>query len=969
MADSRKLYEALARAAAQKYGVDPEIFVRQIAQESGFNPNAVSPAGARGIAQFMPATAEEFGIDPNDPEQALDAAARYMKMNLERYGGDYSKALAAYNTGAGNVDKYGIETVLSDDWANGETKKYIKNILGDAAGAVGGAAKSVKDAIATFIKNRADEAKNGTGTDPVVASIEAVYKRLGFSDAKAKAAAESVISNGGMIGGTSGGSAKKAAGGLGDLGKLLDSMGLPPSTVEKILPGVIQAGPAGSTAPAQKLLTAGAEPGLLTSGEKGLVPIAGTLRRTAAGAIQDVSGATANRLSEAAKVIADRTARAGRLAGSIVDNPGVNNSRAIPVDGPAPAGLLTAGAPATRGTMGRIGSAIGGAVGAVGSAVKNHPYLTTAGVSGTALAGNYLRGDDEQTADLGEVDPIDKQAGEMVVAAVIEAKRQFTTAEVDELLRKTKDALRKGIDAKTVADGIKGTIGGGGGGDGERKIGKGLLEQLAKKLGVSVSDLDGLDPTNQDDLDFIKTLMPKEKVDRARQTQTITRADGQSYLIDSETGAEIASLGQTGEDSRYVTANDKRTGKSYKINRSDPNDRTELGQFDWATEDPMIARAREDENAAIEQAQWERTFGEGTRRFDVTEGRLNTGQNQNYEINKGNLGVSQGNLDVNRGQLDVSRQNAALEQQKFMAEILRRPSDFLARAYAQRGSTSPMARVSQADLINNLKGSLQQFAQGGATTEGRFLTGEQGAEMIINPTNAPIQVLNNQDTMGAMQGMGKLSGYARGTITNWGSGDAAFAGMRPQDAAEYAYQNPGLDRSKASTFSGGGVAGSYMPTDEQRNAGLAQFGAGLSRPTAGMTYRGAQLDRGGAGYNSRGAYYSQGNNVVYADQLDNVTGWRPEAPAPITQEELVAMGKNLLPPGAKAALYGGAMPSARPVGELTMGRLGQLTQGELEALNTQLGVEYNTELQNEVGLLRQRFGPVVNRSRGRLAVR
>ena len=113
-----------ARQAAARAGIDADVFVRQIQQESGFNPSARSPAGATGIAQFMPGTARGMGIDPTDPYASLDAGARLMRTNLDRYGGDYAKALAAYNAGPGNVDKYGGVPPFE------ETQRYIRTILG-----------------------------------------------------------------------------------------------------------------------------------------------------------------------------------------------------------------------------------------------------------------------------------------------------------------------------------------------------------------------------------------------------------------------------------------------------------------------------------------------------------------------------------------------------------------------------------------------------------------------------------------------------------------------------------------------------------------------------------------------------------------------------------------------------------------------------------------------------------------------
>jgi hypothetical protein len=113
-----------AQQAASRHGVDPGIFTRMINQESGFNTQARSPAGALGIAQFMPATAQGFGIDPMDPMAALDAAARYIKNGLSQFDGSYPLALAAYNAGAGAVRKYGGIPPYK------ETQNYVRSILG-----------------------------------------------------------------------------------------------------------------------------------------------------------------------------------------------------------------------------------------------------------------------------------------------------------------------------------------------------------------------------------------------------------------------------------------------------------------------------------------------------------------------------------------------------------------------------------------------------------------------------------------------------------------------------------------------------------------------------------------------------------------------------------------------------------------------------------------------------------------------
>src|SRR5207237_5279220 len=96
-------YVAIARQDAIDAGISPDYFVRQIYLESGFNPNAQSGVGAEGIAQFMPGTARGLGINPWDPIAALKAAAQMMANSAHQYGGDYAKALAAYNAGSGTV--------------------------------------------------------------------------------------------------------------------------------------------------------------------------------------------------------------------------------------------------------------------------------------------------------------------------------------------------------------------------------------------------------------------------------------------------------------------------------------------------------------------------------------------------------------------------------------------------------------------------------------------------------------------------------------------------------------------------------------------------------------------------------------------------------------------------------------------------------------------------------------------------
>ena len=117
-------YRSMAIAAAERHGVDPNLFLKLVKQESGFNPEAVSSAGAQGLTQLMPGTAEYLGVSNSfDPEQNLDGGARYLKEQLDEFG-DPKLALAAYNAGPGNVRKHGGIPPFE------ETQNYVRNILG-----------------------------------------------------------------------------------------------------------------------------------------------------------------------------------------------------------------------------------------------------------------------------------------------------------------------------------------------------------------------------------------------------------------------------------------------------------------------------------------------------------------------------------------------------------------------------------------------------------------------------------------------------------------------------------------------------------------------------------------------------------------------------------------------------------------------------------------------------------------------
>src|SRR5215218_10391249 len=121
-------YGAEITAAARKHGIDPALLAGLVRQESDFNPTAGSPAGARGLTQLMPGTAAGLGVtDVTDPAQSLEGGARYLAQQLATFGGDVTKALAAYNAGPGAVQRFGGVPPYA------ETQSYVRVVQANAA--------------------------------------------------------------------------------------------------------------------------------------------------------------------------------------------------------------------------------------------------------------------------------------------------------------------------------------------------------------------------------------------------------------------------------------------------------------------------------------------------------------------------------------------------------------------------------------------------------------------------------------------------------------------------------------------------------------------------------------------------------------------------------------------------------------------------------------------------------------------
>ncbi|MCZ2830281.1 transglycosylase SLT domain-containing protein [Modestobacter sp. VKM Ac-2986] len=118
-------YADLFASAGARHGVSPALLAAVAKTESGFDSSAVSPAGARGLMQFMPATAKSLGVDAGDPASSIDGAARYLSSLTQQFGST-ELALAAYNAGPGAVSRAGGVPPY------GETKSYVQKVTDTA---------------------------------------------------------------------------------------------------------------------------------------------------------------------------------------------------------------------------------------------------------------------------------------------------------------------------------------------------------------------------------------------------------------------------------------------------------------------------------------------------------------------------------------------------------------------------------------------------------------------------------------------------------------------------------------------------------------------------------------------------------------------------------------------------------------------------------------------------------------------
>ncbi|MGP9688876.1 lytic transglycosylase domain-containing protein [Psychrobacter sp. AOP22-C1-C5] len=121
---SRNAYDSYIRASAQRHGVDPGLMKAMMHTESAFNPNARSPVGAQGLMQLMPATARRFNVsNPWNPADNIEGSAKYIAWLMRRFNNNIEHAVAGYNAGEGNVDKYGGIPPFK------ETRNYVQRVM------------------------------------------------------------------------------------------------------------------------------------------------------------------------------------------------------------------------------------------------------------------------------------------------------------------------------------------------------------------------------------------------------------------------------------------------------------------------------------------------------------------------------------------------------------------------------------------------------------------------------------------------------------------------------------------------------------------------------------------------------------------------------------------------------------------------------------------------------------------------
>jgi len=164
---SRNAYDSYIRASAERHGVDPGLMKAMMHTESAFNPNARSPVGAQGLMQLMPATARRFKVsNPWNPADNIEGSAKYIAWLMRRFNNNVEYAIAGYNAGEGNVDKYGGIPPFK------ETRNYVQKVMSryhslykNDAGLSGASINASNQAGSTITGNGLQNVSYGTSSN------------------------------------------------------------------------------------------------------------------------------------------------------------------------------------------------------------------------------------------------------------------------------------------------------------------------------------------------------------------------------------------------------------------------------------------------------------------------------------------------------------------------------------------------------------------------------------------------------------------------------------------------------------------------------------------------------------------------------------------------------------------------------------------------------------------------------------
>jgi hypothetical protein len=203
-------YSNYINQAAEKYGVPPTLIAAVIKQESGYDKNAYSGAGAGGLMQLMPATARGLGVtNVYDPQQAIDGGTKYLAQQLKTFNGNISLALAAYNAGPNAVKKAGGNVPNIP-----ETKGYVKSIMAmygggnidpsslNVASDSGGGSWDLGGSIVNGIQTIFKTLMTDTVKVLIYIILFGVFVFFGYQALKGSPAANTVIKTGKTAGGT-----------------------------------------------------------------------------------------------------------------------------------------------------------------------------------------------------------------------------------------------------------------------------------------------------------------------------------------------------------------------------------------------------------------------------------------------------------------------------------------------------------------------------------------------------------------------------------------------------------------------------------------------------------------------------------------------------------------------------------------------------------------------------------------------